>query len=129
MQRPDHNSRRPTTALSRFSPASETTVISLQAPSGRELEGCPERRRHNFFGSIVAIPVIVVTDDPSKETSTMARSPSIIRQRTRKPRRTQVEERPVLQLPLERPTTEWREPTKREPEPSERGVAVIDFYI
>lgn len=43
------------------------------------------------------------------------------------PRR--VEERPVLQLPLQAPV--WREPPTREeakPE-SERGVAVIDFFI
>ena len=59
----------------------------------------------------------------------MARSPSINRPRTRKPHRYQDEQRPVLQLPLERP--EWREPIERgrsEPE-TDRGVAVIDFYI
>ena len=44
-------------------------------------------------------------------------------------KRPSIEERPVLQLPLEAP--QWREPPRREqakPE-GERGVAVIDFFI
>jgi hypothetical protein len=49
--------------------------------------------------------------------------------RTRQPRRT-IEQRPVLQLPLEAP--HWGEPPAQSQahEPtSERGVAVIDFFI
>lgn len=49
--------------------------------------------------------------------------------RKRQSPRRRVEERPVLQLPLQAPV--WREPPTREeakPE-SERGVAVIDFFI
>ena len=49
--------------------------------------------------------------------------------RKRQSPRRRVEERPVLQLPLQAPV--WREPPSREqakPE-SERGVAVIDFFI
>jgi hypothetical protein len=60
----------------------------------------------------------------------MARSVSINRPRQRPSRRTRLEERPVLQLPLEAPV--WREPpTKREDSrhDSERGVAVVDFFI
>ena len=58
----------------------------------------------------------------------MARSVSITRPRKRQPQH-QDEQRPVLQLPLERPV--WRAPVEREQvEPDrERGVAVIDFYI
>lgn len=58
----------------------------------------------------------------------MARSLSITRPRKRQPKHVD-EQRPVLQLPLERP--DWREPIERgQAEPDwERGVAVIDFYI
>lgn len=42
-----------------------------------------------------------------------------------------IEQRPVLQLPLEGPR--WGEPptpdAKEPSEPSDRGVAVIDFFI
>ena len=57
----------------------------------------------------------------------MARSVS--KPRKRQPRHRHAEERPVLQLPLEPP--QWREPShesRKEPD-SERGVAVIDFFI
>jgi hypothetical protein len=75
-----------------------------------------------------------VSTDPKREDSTMARS--VIRiPRTRQPQRTRqnhsgIEQRPVLQLPLEAPR--WGEPpgTPEAQEPSsERGVAVIDFFI
>ena len=58
----------------------------------------------------------------------MARSLSITRPRKRQPKHHD-EQRPVLQLPLERPV--WREPSDRgQAEPDrERGVAMIDFYI
>ena len=57
----------------------------------------------------------------------MARSVSITRPRKHPPQH-QDEQRPVLQLPLQRP--EWREPDRGQAEPDrERGVAVIDFYI
>ncbi len=60
----------------------------------------------------------------------MARSVSITRPRKRQPKHHD-EQRPVLQLPLERP--DWREPVtpdRGQAEPDrERGVAVIDFYI
>jgi hypothetical protein len=59
----------------------------------------------------------------------MARSVSITRPPIHRPKHYD-EQRPVLQLPLERP--EWREPPEpdgqAEPE-RERGVAVIDFFI
>lgn len=60
----------------------------------------------------------------------MARSVSITRPRKRKPKHHD-EQRPVLQLPLERP--DWRgypEQDRGKAEPDhDRGVAVIDFYI
>jgi hypothetical protein len=70
----------------------------------------------------------VVSTNPKREDSTMARS-VIHPARTRQPQRT-IEQRPVLQLPLEAPR--WGEPPSEDParEPSsERGVAVIDFFI
>jgi hypothetical protein len=63
----------------------------------------------------------------------MARSVSIHRPRKRQPKQPKYhdEQRPVLQLPLDRP--DWRDPVERgqaEPERErERGIAVIDFYI
>jgi hypothetical protein len=76
----------------------------------------------------------VVSTDPKREDSTMARS-VIHTPRTHQPQRTRqnhsgIEQRPVLQLPLEAPC--WGEPPSppeaQEPD-SERGVAVIDFFI
>jgi hypothetical protein len=64
----------------------------------------------------------------------MAHSVSINRPRKRKPAPRYIEERPVLQLPLEAP--QWRDPPSRdrlEPDTTDRGrdrgVAVIDFFI
>lgn len=62
----------------------------------------------------------------------MARSVSINRPRKRPTSRRQsyIEQRPVLQLPLEAPV--WREPPSNREErsrDSERGVAVVDFFI
>lgn len=63
----------------------------------------------------------------------MAHSVSINRPRKRQPAPRYIEERPVLQLPLEPP--QWREPPNRDhSEPHtdrgvDRGVAVIDFFI
>ncbi|PRP90597.1 hypothetical protein ENSA5_64000 [Enhygromyxa salina] len=59
----------------------------------------------------------------------MAHSVSINRPRKRQPRRHQEQERPVLQLPLEAP--QWRDPpTREQSEPrTDRGVAVVDFFI
>jgi hypothetical protein len=57
----------------------------------------------------------------------MARS--VINPRPRQPQRI-IEERPVLQLPVEVPR--WIEPpsqAKAQEPSSERGVAVIDFFI
>lgn len=63
----------------------------------------------------------------------MARS-VISNPRKRQPKRRYAEERPVLQLPLEAP--QWREPPSRNEgreegrtPATERGVAVIDFFI
>jgi hypothetical protein len=78
-------------------------------------------------GLRVAGLISVVSTKPKREDSTMARS-VIHPARTRQPQRT-VEQRPVLQLPLEAPR--WGEPPAQQAqEPtSERGVAVIDFFI
>lgn len=59
----------------------------------------------------------------------MAHSVSIHRPRKRKQAPRYIEERPVLQLPLEAP--QWRDPPNRErPEPdADRGVTVVDFFI
>jgi hypothetical protein len=76
----------------------------------------------------VAASVGVVTSDRPNEADIMARTVSITRSRKRQPKHHE-EQRPVLQLPLERP--DWRDPVERgqaEPE-RERGVALIDFYI
>lgn len=57
----------------------------------------------------------------------MARS--VINPRTTRQQRT-IEERPVLQLPIEVPR--WVDPpseAKKQEPSSERGVAVIDFFI
>ena len=58
--------------------------------------------------------------------TTMARHIPVNRPRKRHHR---VEERPVLQLPLEAP--QWREPPRKEEAKAEceRGIAVIDFFI
>ncbi len=56
-------------------------------------------------------------------------SPWIIHRKPR--RRRQVEERPVLQLPVAAPESPRRpkEVEEEESEKIERGVAVVDFYI
>ena len=54
-------------------------------------------------------------------------SPWIIHRKPR--RRRQVEERPVLQLPVVAPEQLRRPEEAEEEEKVERGVAVVDFYI
>ena len=82
--------------------------------------------RESAPGLRVAALSIVVSTDPKREDNTMARS--VINPRTRQPRT--FEERPVLQLPIDAPR--WGEPpsqAKAQEPSSERGVAVIDFFI
>jgi hypothetical protein len=122
--------RLPTTFLSQFASmgqASQETGISVAAPSGRELLQPRRVERVCAPGLRVAASIGVVSTNRKREESTMARS--VINPRTRQPQRT-IEQRPVLQLPLEGPR--WGEPPSQpqvqEPS-SERGVAVIDFFI
>jgi hypothetical protein len=103
--------------------------------SGPELQKRQRVTREPEPGLRVAELEGVVPTDPKREDSTMARS-VIHTPRTRQPQRNHrdhraIEQRPVLQLPLEAPRT-WGEPssTPEAKEPSsERGVAVIDFFI
>jgi hypothetical protein len=135
------SSSRTVTSLSRLSDAqraSPATGISLGATSGREFPRWRLRASEHTLGLKVAASVGVVTSDQRSYpharaaglngADIMARSVSITRSRKRQPKHHE-EQRPVLQLPLERP--DWRDPVERdqaEPE-RERGVALIDFYI
>jgi hypothetical protein len=89
--------------------------------------------RGRALGLQVALFVSTVTPDRHREDGTMAHSVSIHRPRKHKPAPRFVEERPVLQLPLEAP--QWREPPDRErsnpqiDRETHRGVVVIDFFI
>jgi hypothetical protein len=102
--------------------------ISVAPPSGRELPRQQGFVRDHIPGLPVARLISVVSSNPKREESTMARS-VIHPARTRQPQRT-IEQRPVLQLPLDAPR--WGEPPAqseaREPS-ADRGVAVIDFFI
>jgi hypothetical protein len=123
--------RLPTTLLSRFAamgwPSRETGIF-LASLSGPELQNRLRVVRDRVPGLRVATLIGVVSTDPKREDSTMARS-VIHTPRTRQSHKT-LEQRPVLQLPLEAPR--WGEPPST-PQPkeqsSERGVAVIDFFI
>lgn len=123
--------RLPTTFLSQcasMGQASRETGIFLAPLSGPELQQRLRVVRERVPGLRVAALIGVVSTDPKREDSTMARS-VIHPARTRQTRQT-IEQRPVLQLPLEAPR--WGEPpsTPQPKEPSsERGVAVIDFFI
>lgn len=118
------------TRMSRFAAMGHPghwSVISAVGASRRELQGSWLKSRE--FESGVQIAYYQQSDAAARqgEDKTMARSIPVSRPRTRQHR--QVEERPVLQLPLDAP--QWREPPQREqakPD-SERGVAVIDFFI
>jgi hypothetical protein len=129
----DYDARQDTTSMSRFASmghGSHMTGIFVDGPSGQELAQTRRGVRDITLGLRVASPFSEVTPDLRAEDATMARSVSINRPRKRQPQRRHVEERPVLQLPLEPPA--WREPPSREEsrEPTnERGVAVIDFFI
>jgi hypothetical protein len=116
--------------------ASRRAGIFLASLSGPQLQQRLRELREPEPGLRVAALEGVVSTDPKRE-DTMARS-VIHTPRTRQPQRIHrdhqnhrgIEQRPVLQLPLEAPR--WGEPqsTPEAQEPnSERGVAVIDFFI
>jgi hypothetical protein len=112
---------------------SQVTGIFLATVSGPQLDQRQRVLRDRVPGLRVAALISVVSTDPKREDSTMARS-VIHTPRTRQPRDHRnhhtVEQRPVLQLPLEGPR--WGDPPstpKLEEPSSERGVAVIDFFI
>lgn len=103
--------------------------ISCGSASGRELARQAWATRELGPGPRVAQLYGTVIPTTKREDASMARS-VIPNPRKRQPKRRYAEERPVLQLPLEAP--QWREPPSREEgrtPGTERGVAVIDFFI
>lgn len=104
--------------------------IFVESASRPELGRCCQVMREGALGLRVALLVSKVTSDLQKEETTMASSVSINRRpRRRSPQPRRAEQRPVLQLPLEPP--QWREPKPREQieQDTDRGVAVVDFFI
>lgn len=124
-----------TTQLSRF--ASErrgprVSGISFVGVSRPKLQHNGQVARDRALGLRVAVQPSVAVPGHTPKDAPMARSVSINRPRKRPTSRRQsyIEQRPVLQLPLEAPV--WREPPSNREErsrDSERGVAVVDFFI
>jgi len=123
--------------MSRFFAAGQGAVMldfSKLSESGPKLECRGEARSESALG--LAFAHLDRQVPPDQKEHAMARSITNKQPRKRPSTRRYVEERPVLQLPLEAPV--WREPPSREPErakperakpESDRGIAVIDFFI